>query len=42
MERLTAMLYPGGSQEQYRYDTVGNPVGYTSAGVSRAGQPVVY
>ena len=34
MERLTAMLYPGGSQEQYRYDTVGNPVGYTT----RAGQ----
>jgi len=28
------MLYPGGSQEQYRYDTVGNPVGYTT----RAGQ----
>lgn len=28
------MLYPGGSREQYRYDAVGNPVGYTT----RAGQ----
>jgi YD repeat-containing protein len=34
MDRLTAMLYPGGSREQYRYDAVGNPVGYTT----RAGQ----
>jgi RHS repeat-associated protein len=34
MERLTAMLYPGGSREQYRYDAVGNAVGYTT----RAGQ----
>jgi YD repeat-containing protein len=34
MERLTAMLYAGGSRERYRYDTVGNPVGYTT----RAGQ----
>jgi RHS repeat-associated protein len=34
MERLTAMLYPGGSREQYRYDAVGHPVGYTT----RAGQ----
>lgn len=30
MERLSSMLYPGGSQQQYRYDTVGNPVGYTT------------
>jgi uncharacterized protein RhaS with RHS repeats len=34
IERFTAMLYPGGSREQYRYDAVGNPVGYTT----RAGQ----
>jgi len=34
MERLTAMLYPGGSHEQYRYDAAGNPVGYRT----RAGQ----
>ena len=33
-DRLTAMLYPGGSREQYRYDAVGNPVGYRT----RAGQ----
>ena len=34
MDRLTAMLYPGGSREQYRYDAVGHPLGYTT----RAGQ----
>jgi hypothetical protein len=27
IERFTAMLYPSGSREQYRYDAVGNPVG---------------
>ena len=34
MNRLTAMLYPGGSREQYRCDAVGHPLGYTT----RAGQ----
>ena len=26
MECFTAMFYPGGSREHYRYDAVGNPV----------------
>jgi YD repeat-containing protein len=30
MDRLTAMLYPGGSREQYRCDAVGHPLGYTT------------
>jgi RHS repeat-associated protein len=34
MDRLTAMLYPGGSREQYSYDAVGNPHTYTT----RSGQ----
>ena len=27
LKRLTAMLYPGGSREQYRCDAVGHPLG---------------
>jgi YD repeat-containing protein len=34
IKRFTAMLYPGGLREHYRYDAVGNPVCYTT----RAGQ----
>jgi hypothetical protein len=36
MNRLTAMPYPGGSREQYRYDAICNPVGYDPRRTSRA------